>query len=60
MEEYVDEYDLRIIEKVKSDIALNCLKNGGIPRQVIIKCCGLTEQWLQELEMRLKEGPAAG
>ncbi|MDR3153998.1 MAG: hypothetical protein LBW85_06945 [Deltaproteobacteria bacterium] len=59
MEEYVDEYDLRIIEKNKADIAMNCLKTG-IPRQSIIKCCGVTERWLQELEKRLKEGPAAG
>jgi hypothetical protein len=67
MEEYVDEYDLRIIEETtrkirqetKADLALNLLKNG-CPRQIIIKSSGVTERWLQELEERLKGGPASG
>ncbi|MDR3154857.1 MAG: hypothetical protein LBW85_11480 [Deltaproteobacteria bacterium] len=59
MEEYVDDYDLRIIEKNKADLALNLLKDG-IPRQIIIKNFGVTERWLQELEERLKGGPAPG
>jgi hypothetical protein len=59
MEEYVDDYDLRIIEGTKADLALNFLKNG-CPRQIVIKSLGVTERWLQELEERLKEGPAPG
>ncbi|MDR3154953.1 MAG: hypothetical protein LBW85_11995 [Deltaproteobacteria bacterium] len=59
MEERVDDYDLRIIEKYKADLALNFLKNG-CPRQIIIKSLGVTGHWLQEPEERLKEGPASG
>ncbi|MDR3154952.1 MAG: hypothetical protein LBW85_11990 [Deltaproteobacteria bacterium] len=63
MEEYVDEYDLRIIQKTrqetKADLALNLLK-AGIQRQIIIESFGVTERWLQELEERLKGGPVSG
>ncbi|MDR3154668.1 MAG: hypothetical protein LBW85_10480 [Deltaproteobacteria bacterium] len=59
MEEYLDEYDLRIIQeatqKNNAKLALNLLKDG-VSRQIIIKNCGVTEQWLQEMEGKLKEG----
>ncbi|MDR3155439.1 MAG: hypothetical protein LBW85_14520, partial [Deltaproteobacteria bacterium] len=62
MEEYLDEYDHRIIQeatqKNNAKLALNLLKKG-IPRQVIIESFDVTERWLQEVEERLKEGPSS-
>ena len=55
MDEYYDKWDLEIIEKVNTEIALNLIAEGNIPFEVIARTTGLTIDKVTELATKRAE-----
>ena len=53
--EYYDKWDLEIIEKVDTKIALNLIAEGNIPFEVIARTTGLTLDKVTELATKRVE-----